>query len=145
MGKRDGQDERVMKILGETVHDTIEKSIDRFYDYLKANLSFPCEVTGIEDFRWEEFYVFGPGNKKEYEKLKKNRPSYTDKYQLLDIVRDADSEWMMCYGEDIGACIRRIADGKKFVMGLSELKATDKKTKNYELIDDYAVWFVNNR
>jgi hypothetical protein len=39
-------------------------------DYLKRNIEFPCQLTGIEDFPWEEYYVFGPGSKKEYEKLK---------------------------------------------------------------------------
>jgi hypothetical protein len=40
----------------------------------------------MEDFRWEEYYVFGPGYQKEYEKLKKKNPSYTDHYQILTIV-----------------------------------------------------------
>jgi hypothetical protein len=48
----------------------------------------------------------------------------------------------MFYGEDIGACVRRILDGKEFVLGLAELKAVDKKAKNHERLDDYAVWFV---
>jgi hypothetical protein len=60
----------------------------------------------------------------------------------LDIVRDGESEWVMFYGEDIGACVRRILDGKEFVLGLAELKAVDKKAKNHERLDDYAVWFV---
>ncbi|MGA9539376.1 MAG: hypothetical protein WBR24_26015 [Desulfobacterales bacterium] len=38
------------------------------------NIEFPCIVTGLEDFPWEEKYVFGHGNKKEYEKLKKDNP-----------------------------------------------------------------------
>jgi len=28
---------------------------------------------------------------------------------------------------------------------LSVLKATDKKSDNYRLLDDYGVWFMNNR
>jgi hypothetical protein len=52
---------------------------------------------------------------------------------------------MLFWEEDIGAKVRRISDSKKFVLGLSELKAIDKKSKNYELLDDYSVWFVNNR
>jgi hypothetical protein len=52
---------------------------------------------------------------------------------------------MLFWGEDIGADVRRISDGKKFLLGISELKATNKKSKNYQLLDDYSVWFVNNR
>ena len=55
------------------------------------------------------------------------------------------SEWMLFWEDDIGANVQRISDNKKFLLGLSELKATDKKSKNYQLLDDYAVWFVNYR
>jgi hypothetical protein len=34
-------------------------------------------------FGWEEFYNFGPGSKKEYQKLKKKYPSFRDDYELL--------------------------------------------------------------
>ncbi|MCJ7582605.1 MAG: hypothetical protein MUP98_18985 [Candidatus Aminicenantes bacterium] len=55
-------------------------------DYLKKNLSYPCVLTGIEDFNWEEFYVFGPGDKEEYEELKKTKPSYMDTFELLELI-----------------------------------------------------------
>jgi hypothetical protein len=139
------QDERISAILGEIEDLDFDETIDTFYEYLKTNLSLPCEVVGIEDFRWEEIYVFGPGNAKEYEQLKKTRPSYTDPYELFEIVRNAESPWAMCYEEDVGACVRRISDGKKFLLGLSELEATDKKSENHQLLYDYSVWFVNNR
>jgi len=142
--KRDAQDKRIAAIIGGEGVD-FDGVVDVFYEYLKANLLLPCEVTGIEDFRWEEFYVFGPGNKAEYEHLKKTQPSYTDRYELLDIVREAESGWMLFWGEDIGADVRRISDGKKFLLGLAELKTTDRKSKNSQLLDDYCVWFVNNR
>jgi hypothetical protein len=140
----EAHDKRIAEILGREALD-FDEAVVVFYDYLKANLLLPCEVTGIEDFRWEEIYVFGPGNKEEYEHLKKTQPSYTDHYELLDIVREAQSEWIMFWEEDIGAEVRRISDGKKFLLGLSELKAVDRNSKNSKLLDDYCVWFVNNR
>ena len=143
--KRDAQDERIAAILGEIEDLDFDETIDIFYEYLKANLSLPCEATGVEDFGWEEFYVFGRGDEEEYDELKKTRPSYSDHYNLVEIVRNAESEWAMFYTEDIGARVQRISDGKKFLLGLSELKATDKKSKNYQLLEDYSVWFVNNR
>ena len=130
MPTRDGQDERFIKILGDLEKIDSDESIDIFFEYLKSHLSLPCEVTGIEDFGWEEIYILGPGNKKEYEILKKKQPSFTDKFVLIKIVRQADSWWALHEDEDIGACVRRISD---------------EKSKNYELLDDYSVWFVNNR
>ena len=142
---RDAQDKRIAAILGEIEDLTFDETIDIFYEYLKTNLSLPCEVTGIEDFRWEEFYVFGPGDQEEYDHLKKTQPSYTDRYELLGIDREGKSEWMLFWEDDIGANVRRISDGKEFLLGLSELEATNKKSKNYQLLDDYSVWLVNNR
>lgn len=140
----DAQEERIMEILGNIEDIEFDDSIETFYKYLKANLQLPCEVTGIEDFQWEECYLFEHGDKTEYKQLKKKCPSYRDRYQLLNIHQSVDSEWAMCDGDDLAACVRRISDKKEFVLGLSELKATDKTSKNYELLDDYSVWFVNN-
>ncbi len=141
----DAQYKRIEAILGEYEDQDWDKKNDIFYEYLKANISFPCEVTGIEDFQWEEFYVFGPGSKSEYKHFKRTSPSYTDKYMLLDIVRYVNSKWAMHNYVDIGGKVRRISDGKGFDLGLSELEATDKNSKNYELLNDYSVWFVNSR
>jgi len=142
---RDAQDKRIAAILKENEDLDFDEAVKVFYEYLMSNLSLPCEVTGIEDFGWEEIYVFSPGDKEEYDHLKKTQPSYTDQYELLGIDCEAKSEWMLFWEEDIGAHVRRISDGKKFLLGLSELKATDKKSKNYQLLDDYCFWFVNNR
>ena len=145
MVKRDAQEERWLKVLGDIEDIDFDESLDTYYEYLKANLSLPCEVTGIEDFRWEEIYVFGPGSQTEYEHLKKNNPSYTDTYMLHKIECRADGEWVSCSWRDLGACVRRISDGMEFVLGLSDLEATDEKSSNGQMLDDYSVWFVNSR
>ena len=143
--KKDAQEKRIDAILGDYEDMDFDETVDFFYEYLNNNLSLPCEVTGIEDFRWEESYVFGPGDEDEYEHLKKTHPSYTDKYELLGIDRESKSEWMLFWEDDIGANVRRTSDGNEFLLGLSELEATDKKSKNYQLLDDFSVWLINNR
>lgn len=136
--------ERVEKILGAAKLD-FDQAVSILRDHLKQNLSFPCEVTGSEDFSWEEPYVIGGWSQGEYKRLKKSQPSYTDRYQLLAIGEDEWSEWMMFLDEDIPVRVKRISDSREFVLGLAELKATDRKSPNYQLLDDYAVWFVNSR
>ena len=71
-----------------------DQSIQRVFAHLKANLQLPCEVTGSEDFRWEEPYVIGGWSQAEYRKLKKTQPSHTDRFELLvgwTVVRDDGS------------------------------------------------------
>ncbi len=144
MNKYDEQMKRWDAILGDAAEATQEEALEAFFKHLKANLQLPCEVTGTEDFRWEEPYVLGGWSQQEYNRLKKTQPSYTDKYQLVDLERGWRSEWMM-FDEDIVAHVKRKSDGKEFDLGLAELRATDKKSHSFQLIDDYAVWLVNNR
>ncbi len=115
------------------------ETLERYLDYLKQNLEFPCQLTGIEDFPWEEFYVIGPGSKKEHERLRKTRPSYMDTYDLLSFDDDVDPN------SGIVVNVQRVSDKKKFFLPLADLEATDEKSKNYQLLDDFSVWFVNWR
>ena len=119
--------------------------VDQFFGHLQRTLVLPCEVTGLEDFDWEEFYVWGPGDPKEYARLRKSQPSYRDRYDLLAITRDVVSEWMLYGAEDIASQVWRKTDGREFYLGLSELKAVDKRSPNFQLLDDYGVFFTNYR
>ncbi len=144
MTEFDAQDQRIEAILGNEQELSFEAVIERFYQHIKASLSLPCDVTGIEDFRWEEYYVLGPGNEAEYDLLCKTQPSYQDTFELLAIEKEVFSEWMMFDGEDLAARVRRKSDKKEFYLGLAEIEAVEQGS-NYQLLDDYSVWFVNNR
>ncbi|MEW5802054.1 MAG: calcium-binding protein [bacterium] len=80
---------------------------------------------------------FRSGDEKEYERLKKTRPSHTDIFKLLNFEDEIDSD----YG--IMVKVKRASDRKQFTLPLTKLKAPDKKSKNYQLLNDYSVWFVN--
>lgn len=138
----DAQDNRIAAVVGETDDDyTFERAIDRFFSYLQQSLVLPCDVTGIEDFRWEAFYVIGPGDPEEYSDLRRRLPSYQDVYVLLGVEKDMHAEWMK-FRSDLAARVRRKSDGKEFLLGLSELKAVDEESKNHQLLDDYGAWFA---
>ena len=134
---------RIFDLIG---NEDIERdeATQLWYRHLLSNLKLPCDVTGIEDFQWEEFYVVGPGSKAEYQKLRKSRPSYRDVFELIAIYANCVSEWMMFY-DDLKAHVRRKTDGKQFILGLSELKATGKNSQEYKPLYDYSVWQVSWR
>lgn len=122
--------------------DVTDDTLETYFDYLRQNLSMPCTLTGIEDmgcFGWEEYYTWGPGNKREHEKLKKKYPSYTDEYELLGFSDEIDWE------EGIHVHVKRTSDRKKFTLPLSDLEDTDKQSRNAQLVNDYVTWFVNYR
>ncbi len=145
MTEFDAQEARIDAIFGNEQERSFEAAIERFYQYLLRSLKLPCDVTGIEDFRWEEYYVLGPGDEGEYEKLCKTQPSYQDTFELLSIEKEVFGEWMMFDGEDLAAFVRRKSDGKQFYLGLAEIEAVEQDSQNYQLLDDYSVWFVNSR
>jgi hypothetical protein len=130
---------RVKAILGKDFYKGLTKnSLSKYRRFLEAHITLPCVLTGIEDFQWEEFYVFGPGSKKEYEKLKKTNPSYTDKYEFIRFEDEIDPM------EGLLVIVKRISDQREFIIPLRDLEVTNKKSDaNYQIIDDYAVWAVN--
>jgi hypothetical protein len=140
MDKFEKQEKRIIAIQGTKKLDVTRKTLSTYLKYLKNHLEIPCQLTGIEDFEWEEAYVFGFGSKREYQELKKTQPSYTDKFNLIDFIDDIDDEY-----DGIFVNVQRLSDKKQFILPLADLKSTDKKSKNYQLLDDYSVWFVNNR
>lgn len=129
---------RIAKVFGpEEAPEVGKKSLLIYRAYLLPRLDRKEVLTGREDFLWEEFYVFGPGDKEEYEKLKKKQASYTDEFELIDILEKTIKE------RDLVAKVKRLSDAKKFEIGPSWLTAKMKKTDNYQLLDDFATWAVN--
>ena len=133
------QEQRIESVFPKRIDDISKQieTLDIYKRFLEKNLNFPVKLTGIEDFNWEEFYVFGPGDKKEYDELKKTRPSYSDIYNLIRIDDHVEED----YG--LFAKVTRISDRKRFQIPLADLKVVDQKSKNYQLLDDYSVWCVN--
>ncbi len=131
-------EKRMMQVFGtDEVPEVSEENLLVYRDFLLRNLNSNAILTGREDFPWEEYYVFGPGDKKEYEKLKKKRPSYKDEFRLLDILADLIED------NDLIAKVKRLSDSKEFEIGLSWLSTKDEKSKDYILLDDFATWVVN--
>src|SRR4030067_3535101 len=93
MGKYEKQEERIIAILGAKKLNVTKKTLNTYLESLKNHVESPCQITGIEDFGWEEPYVFGFGSKKEYEVLKKTQPSYKDKFNLIKFVDEIDDEY----------------------------------------------------
>ena len=141
----DEQFQRIYNIFGVSDGDDAEvnmENLKKYLEYLKDNIETPCIVTGIEDmgcFGWEEYYNLGPGSEREYSKLKKKYPSFTDEYTLLGFHDDFDEE------EGLYVDVQRISDKKKFSLTLADLEGVDKNSKNAQLIHDHSVWFVNFR
>lgn len=139
----DEQTQRIVSVLsvaGEEDAVVSRKHVLRYLAYLKKELALPCTVTGVEDlgsFAWEEYYLFGPGDRKEYEKLREIQPSFKDKYMLTALDDEPDDE------DNIMAFVQRITDKKEFTLLPEDLRAVEKKSKNAQLLDDYSYWRVN--
>ena len=88
MTERDAQDARIQTILSDEQNQSFEDAIDRFYQHLTTSLQLPCDVRGIEYFDWEEYYIFGPGDASEYQRLCKTQPSSEDTFELIAIEKD---------------------------------------------------------
>ena len=141
--EREHQDKRIADIFGSPkVPKVTKETLASYLDYLKQHLEVPCQLTGIESrgcFAWEEAYIFGRRRPKEYAQRKKQQPSYTDTYACLSF-EDAYDAYA-----GLAVTVKRVSDSKRFVLPLAHLKATEKRSNNDQLLDDYVVWFVNGR
>ena len=64
---------------------------------------------------------------------------YPTTYELLAFDDEVDAD------DGLVVHVRRLSDKKKFTLTLSDLQTTDEQSKNYQLLDDFSVWFVNWR
>jgi hypothetical protein len=138
MNEEKAQEIRIEHILGENNLKVSYDSLEKFRSHIQSNIVFPCDLTGREDFNWEEIYLYGGGDKNEYAELKKTNPSFTDTYTFMSF--DDEGEAV----DGLMVKVKRLSDRKQFVLPLADLKVSDKATSNHELIHDYAVWYVNN-
>jgi hypothetical protein len=59
MSDYDEQERRIASVLGsDELPEVNDKTLIAYLAYLRKSLSFPCFLTGIEGFDWEERYVF---------------------------------------------------------------------------------------
>ena len=139
MGEIDLEDfkARIQTIIGTDNLQVNPKKLSRFLKFLKKEIQKPCYFTGTEEFLWEEDYLFGDGAQKEYENLKKSKPSYTDVFLLMQFA-EATSEQ-----DGLLVEVQRVSDKKMFILPLADLEVTDENTANYELVEDYSMWFLN--
>jgi len=130
-------EEKIKKILGNSPLDVTSKTLNRYLKYLKEKIEMPCYLTGAEEFIWEEEYLYGDGNAKDYEKLKKTNPSYTDIFSLEQFQGGVDEM------DGIIVDVKRVSDHRQFALPLAELEVSDEDSANYTLVEDYLTWFVN--
>lgn len=138
MNEDTAQEIRIEHILGEDNLKASYQSLTVYRIHIQNSIEFPCELTGREDFQWEEIYVYGPGDKNEYAELKKTQPSYTDIYTFMSFDNQIDDK------NGLIVKVKRLSDSKQFVLPLADLKVTDSTSANHELVHDYAVWYVNH-
>ncbi|MBN2395804.1 MAG: hypothetical protein JXC36_04990 [Candidatus Atribacteria bacterium] len=135
----DEEEKRISEILKSDDISVNEENLNRYFNFLKTNLKTPCMLTGMEDFDWEEPYILGGWSKKEYEKLKKTIPSYTDNFEFIKLEEEYD-DWKGIY-----TSVKRISDEKIFTIPLWDLVVMDKRNSNFQIVTDYASWMTNNR
>lgn len=137
MEKSNKQEQRIAEILGAGSLAVTLKSLTLYRDHLSKNLDTPCIMTWVEGFPLKEQPVFNYHDKIEYEAQEKKQPSHTDIYELKrfeDLIDEVHG---------ILVKVKRVNDNQRFILDLASLKGVDETSKNYTLLDDYSVWFVN--
>lgn len=136
--------ERMSQILapGKSLEEPPEvnsKTLKKYYQFLQRQLPRDVLMTGRESmgyFGWEERFEWGPGNEGEYRQLIQENASYKDQFKFVSVHQD--NEYTGVYANVI-----RISDHKTFHIPLEDLEVCDEKIAQWQVIEDYAAWFVN--
>ena len=131
------EENRISEILKATDESVNKENLTKFFKHLKKNLPKGSLVTGVEDFSWEEPYVFGKWDENEYEELKITNPSYTDHFKLIKLIDKFEGR------QGIMVEVERISDKKKFELPLWDLELVDEEAPEFLLITDYSSWMTN--
>lgn len=121
--------------LGEDVRRSAHNTL-KWLNYIQNQVTLPSKVSGIEEFSWEEPYIMGGWDPKEYEELKKTNPSYSDMYDLVKVYLPEGNDTLI-------AEIVRISDQSKFHMRLCFLEGCSGDKGVDSIIDTYAYWHYN--
>lgn len=111
----DDQDFRIRKILGNIDLIVSHKNLKKYLSFLEKNLILPCDVIGHDYHRGKKF-------------------------KLLEINYDYADETYGLFG-----VVKNINDKTIGEIPLCDIESKDKKSSSHTLLDDYSVWFVNNR
>jgi len=140
----DKQSQRIARILGmkecedvfDEALDVTEETLEVYFQYLKKKVQYPCQLTCIDCFGWEEYYLYGPGDQDKYEELKKSQACHTDTFDLIDF-EEVDLD------EGILVTVQRLSDKQNLTVPLANLETVEKDSGNCQLLNDYSVWFAN--
>ena len=136
--ERFNQSEKWISHLLNTDDESVNpKNQKVFFGYLKKELVKPLILTGREDFDWEEKYILGGWDQREYELLKKTKPSFSDHFEFIQIEEKIDP-W-----HGISVLVKRISDSKSFKIKLCDLSSIENKSDNAKIIDFYGIWVTN--
>ncbi len=135
--EKDAQDERIETVLGTDDIAVSRKLLNVYDEFLRKNLKLPCRLTGGCSFEWEDKYILGYGDDNEYNKMRKQKASHLDHYDLSGFVGVKRSLGVV-------VSVKRVSDNKNFELPLADLEIVDKQAENYQIVDDYGVWFTNN-
>jgi len=137
MEKSKIREQRIAEIVGADNLTVTLKSLTLYRDHLRRNLDTPCTMTWLEGFPMKENPVFGYDDETEYEPPKEKQPSHKDIYELKRFEELIDEV------HGILVKVKRIHDNQRFILDLASLKGLEETSKNYKLLDDYSVWFIN--
>ena len=142
----DEQDLRVIKILApeqlsnlDDVPSVNNDFLALYFEYLNERLLPGLLLTGTDTtgyFSWEEPFEWQENKGAVYDKLRKGKGSFREKYTLQSLFQSEISRFII-------AIVLRENDNKMFEIDLEDLKLCSENHIEYELIEDYSYWVVN--
>lgn len=125
--------QRIVEVLEDDDLDLSDENLKKYLAFLKKTVKLPCLLVVDRPFQWEEEYLTGK-KKREYEKFKRSRPSLGDEFELTNFEDKFSEE------DGLMVKVKRVSDGREFVVDLYSMTVKDHQSPSYEPIQDYLNW-----
>lgn len=133
-------EEYMEQILGTKNIQVNQTNLKKYLTYLKKNLKLPCLVTGLDDIVLDEedYQEFNQSKKKRDIFL--TQPVEDETYKILGFNNYLDEKFGILV-EVERSPEKRAKDRPRFTVPLAQLEGYDPTSEDYELLENYSIWF----
>ncbi len=136
-------EEYLQEVLGTENIEVNKTNLKKYFNYLKKNLKMPCLVTGIDVLDEEDDPELDSGTKKD--NVSVSMLAEDDIYNIVEFNNHLHDLYGILVEVESARVtrLRRTKNKERLTVPLAQLEVLDPDSPNYELLDNYSIWFFS--
>lgn len=136
-------EEYLQEVLGTKNIQVNKTNLKKYFNYLKKNLKIPCLVTGIDVLDEEDYPEVDSSTKKG--NVSVSMLAEDDIYNIVEFNNHLHDLYGILVEVESARVtrLRRRKNKQRLTVPLAQLEVLDPDSPNYELLDNYSIWFFS--